>query len=99
MEAVNDEIYDALRGFEAEDQRRIDQALIDLMPKVDRIRYAAPDRVPARVFAAAAQTGFYISRTRVYMEGRLELLQYYQQQSVCHNYHRYGNLGARGLLE
>ncbi len=30
VEAVNDEIYDALRGFEAEDQRRIDQALIDL---------------------------------------------------------------------
>ena len=30
VEAVNDEIYNALRGFEAEDQRRIDQALIDL---------------------------------------------------------------------
>lgn len=30
VEAVNDEIYNALRGFEAEEQRRIDQALIDL---------------------------------------------------------------------
>ena len=30
VEAVNDEIYDALRGFEAEDQRRIDQTLLDL---------------------------------------------------------------------
>jgi RHH-type proline utilization regulon transcriptional repressor/proline dehydrogenase/delta 1-pyrroline-5-carboxylate dehydrogenase len=29
------------------------------------------------------------------MEGCLELLQYYRQQSVCTNYHRYGNLGDR----
>jgi RHH-type proline utilization regulon transcriptional repressor/proline dehydrogenase/delta 1-pyrroline-5-carboxylate dehydrogenase len=29
------------------------------------------------------------------MEGRIELLQYYRQQSVCTNYHRYGNLGSR----
>jgi hypothetical protein len=27
------------------------------------------------------------------LEGSIELLQYYQQQSICHNYHRYGNLG------
>ena len=25
----------------------------------------------------------------------IELLQYYLQQSICNNYHRYGNLGAR----
>ena len=29
------------------------------------------------------------------LEGSIELLQYYQQQSICHNYHRYGNLGER----
>ena len=27
----------------------------------------------------------------------IELLQYYQQQSICNNYHRYGNLGDRAL--
>jgi RHH-type proline utilization regulon transcriptional repressor/proline dehydrogenase/delta 1-pyrroline-5-carboxylate dehydrogenase len=47
------------------------------------------------VFAAAAETGFYIARAPVLMEGRIELLQYYRQQSVCTNYHRYGNLGFR----
>jgi RHH-type proline utilization regulon transcriptional repressor/proline dehydrogenase/delta 1-pyrroline-5-carboxylate dehydrogenase len=64
---------------------------------MDRIRYAAPDRVPPAVFKAAAETGFYISRTPVMIDGRLELLQYYQQQSICNNYHRYGNLGERSL--
>jgi RHH-type proline utilization regulon transcriptional repressor/proline dehydrogenase/delta 1-pyrroline-5-carboxylate dehydrogenase len=31
------------------------------------------------------------------IDGRIELVQYYQQQSICHNYHRYGNLGERTL--
>jgi RHH-type proline utilization regulon transcriptional repressor/proline dehydrogenase/delta 1-pyrroline-5-carboxylate dehydrogenase len=72
-----------------------DEDLIAAIPKIDRIRYAAPDRVPPEVFAAAADTGFYIARAPVRMEGRLELLHYYRQQSVCINYHRYGNLGFR----
>jgi RHH-type proline utilization regulon transcriptional repressor/proline dehydrogenase/delta 1-pyrroline-5-carboxylate dehydrogenase len=72
-----------------------DEELIAGLPGVDRIRYAAPDRVPREVFKAAAETGFYIARSPVVMEGRIELLQYYRQQSVCTNYHRYGNLGFR----
>jgi RHH-type proline utilization regulon transcriptional repressor/proline dehydrogenase/delta 1-pyrroline-5-carboxylate dehydrogenase len=72
-----------------------DQDLIAGLPGIDRIRYAAPDRVPPEVFAAAAGMGFYIARTPVMLEGRIELLQYYRQQSVCTNYHRYGNLGDR----
>jgi RHH-type proline utilization regulon transcriptional repressor/proline dehydrogenase/delta 1-pyrroline-5-carboxylate dehydrogenase len=75
--------------------RETDPELIAAIPSVDRIRYAAPDRVPPELFAAAAETGFYIVRTPVVMEGRIELLQYYRQQSVCTNYHRYGNLGDR----
>jgi len=67
------------------------------MVTIDRIRYGAPERVPGKVFEAAAKTGFYISRTPVYMEGQIELLQYFQQQSICNNHHRYGNLGERSL--
>jgi len=74
-----------------------DEELIGRLHQVNRIRYADQSRVPAAVFAAAAKTGFYISRTPVYMEGRLELLQYLEQQSICDNYHRYGNLGNRSF--
>ena len=49
------------------------------------------------VATAAAVTGAYIARTPVCMDGRVELLQYLQQQSICDNYHRYGNLGERAL--
>ncbi len=79
--------------------RQSDQQLQTNLPDIGRIRYGAADRVPEAVFAKAAETGFYIARTPVYMEGRLELLQYFRQQSICNNYHRYGNLGERGELE
>ena len=74
-----------------------DKVLVDMMPSIDRIRYAAPERVPEAVFRAAAETGFYIARAPVVMEGRVELLQYFRQQSICNNYHRYGNLGERAI--
>ena len=63
-----------------------------------RIRYAAPERVPSGIQRAAARGSFYISSRKVTMEGRIELLQYLQEQSVCYDYHRYGNLGERALI-
>ena len=75
--------------------RETDDDLIAKIPEIDRIRFAAPERVPLRLFKAAAKTGFYIARSPVRMEGRIELLHYYRQQSICHTYHRYGNLGDR----
>ncbi|KPJ78701.1 MAG: aldehyde dehydrogenase [Deltaproteobacteria bacterium SG8_13] len=64
---------------------------------VDRMRYASPQRVAPEVYQAAAATGTYIARSPVLMDGRIELLHYVVNQSVCDSYHRYGNLGERGL--
>jgi RHH-type proline utilization regulon transcriptional repressor/proline dehydrogenase/delta 1-pyrroline-5-carboxylate dehydrogenase len=75
-----------------------DKDLMDRLSDIDRVRYAAPDRVPDDVFQAAAVTGFFISRAKVSMEGRLELVQYFGEQSICFDYHRYGNLGERALI-
>ena len=75
----------------------LDKELLKSIPAVDRIRYATPGRVPQEIYSAAAETGFYIARSAVAMDGRIELLHYYRQQSICDNYHRYGNLGDRVL--
>jgi RHH-type proline utilization regulon transcriptional repressor/proline dehydrogenase/delta 1-pyrroline-5-carboxylate dehydrogenase len=75
-----------------------DQDVADSLNTVQRIRYAAPDRAPALVFQAAAKTGLYIARSKVLMEGRIEMLHYFREQSICDNYHRYGNLGERAVL-
>ncbi|MFH1091343.1 MAG: aldehyde dehydrogenase family protein, partial [Pseudomonadota bacterium] len=76
-----------------------DEELAAGLIEIDRLRYASPERVPETVRVQAAQYGFFIACSPVYMEGRLELLWYYRQQSICHNYHRYGNLGERAWLD
>ena len=76
-----------------------DEDLIESIPNVQRIRYGSPDRPPEQVLRAAAETGFYIARAPVLMQGRIELLHYLINQAVCDTYHRYGNLGERAILD
>jgi RHH-type transcriptional regulator, proline utilization regulon repressor / proline dehydrogenase / delta 1-pyrroline-5-carboxylate dehydrogenase len=83
---------------DTEVRRESDSAVIALLPEIARIRCAAPDRAHPDLLAAAALRGYYIARAPVLMEGRVELLHYLQNQSVCDTYHRYGNLGDRATL-
>jgi RHH-type transcriptional regulator, proline utilization regulon repressor / proline dehydrogenase / delta 1-pyrroline-5-carboxylate dehydrogenase len=78
--------------------RQTDSELAGMIGNIQRIRYAAPERVPPVIFKEAAKRGFYISRAKVVMEGRIELLHYFLEQSICDNYHRYGNLGERSII-
>lgn len=63
--------------------------------QTDRVRYAAPERVPIAIRKAAAKALQYIADTPPVAHGRVELLWYFQEQSLSIVYHRYGNLGAR----
>jgi RHH-type proline utilization regulon transcriptional repressor/proline dehydrogenase/delta 1-pyrroline-5-carboxylate dehydrogenase len=63
--------------------------------QTDRVRYAAPNRIPQEVLGAVPETGIHLAGRPVSREGRLELLWYLQEQSVSIDYHRYGNLGVR----
>lgn len=62
---------------------------------INRLRYAAADRVPVSIRAAAARAYVYVADAPVLPAGAVELLWYHQEQSLTHVYHRYGNLGAR----
>jgi RHH-type proline utilization regulon transcriptional repressor/proline dehydrogenase/delta 1-pyrroline-5-carboxylate dehydrogenase len=63
--------------------------------QVDRVRYAAPDRVPSSIRKAAAEALQYVADAPVLAHGRVELLWYMREQSLTVDYHRYGNLGLR----
>tara|TARA_R110002096_G_scaffold143328_1_gene299061 strand:- start:9146 stop:12841 length:3696 start_codon:yes stop_codon:yes gene_type:complete len=78
-----------------------DEALADIVQRrqTDRIRYASLARVPEAILRAVGDTGIYIARAPVLAEGRVELLWYLKEQSISHDYHRYGNLGTRGEEE
>jgi RHH-type proline utilization regulon transcriptional repressor/proline dehydrogenase/delta 1-pyrroline-5-carboxylate dehydrogenase len=45
---------------------------------------------------AIGDSGIYVADAPVLIEGRIELLWYVTEQSLSIDYHRYGNLGARG---
>lgn len=64
---------------------------------VDKIFYANEKQISSFVYEAAAHKAKCIVRAKPLMEGRIELLHYYAEQSISHSYHRYGNLGARGI--
>ena len=65
--------------------------------KYERIIYSDIKKVPESVFKEASKTATFIVRAKPMMEGRLELLNYFIEQSISHSYHRYGNIGARGI--
>jgi RHH-type proline utilization regulon transcriptional repressor/proline dehydrogenase/delta 1-pyrroline-5-carboxylate dehydrogenase len=65
------------------------------MGGTERVRFAAPDRVPRALRAVAHEAGVFLADAPVLAAGRVELLWYVREQSVSHAYHRYGNLGAR----
>jgi RHH-type proline utilization regulon transcriptional repressor/proline dehydrogenase/delta 1-pyrroline-5-carboxylate dehydrogenase len=91
-----DRLTDSWAGaieFVEEDDAAIDAAI--RLGQVARLRYAAPDRVPNSVRAAAAESLQYVADTPISAHGRVELLWYFREQSVSRVYHRYGNLGLR----
>jgi RHH-type proline utilization regulon transcriptional repressor/proline dehydrogenase/delta 1-pyrroline-5-carboxylate dehydrogenase len=91
-----DELTDSWAGaieFVEESDDEIAQSLGE--GRIERIRYAGTDRVPFIVRTAAAAIGKYNADEPVSSHGRVELLWYFQEQSLTHVYHRYGNLGAR----
>jgi RHH-type transcriptional regulator, proline utilization regulon repressor / proline dehydrogenase / delta 1-pyrroline-5-carboxylate dehydrogenase len=85
----------AIEFVEETDEQLVKGLQVEAAHFVERLRYAAPDRVPAAIRQAAATAGVYLADEPVLTEGRVELLWYLREQSVCCDYHRYGNLGAR----
>jgi RHH-type proline utilization regulon transcriptional repressor/proline dehydrogenase/delta 1-pyrroline-5-carboxylate dehydrogenase len=63
--------------------------------RIQRVRYASPERVTERIRSVAAAALQYIADAPISAQGRIELLWYVREQSVAQVYHRYGNLGIR----
>ncbi|MAD43332.1 MAG: aldehyde dehydrogenase [Arcobacter sp.] len=73
------------------------EQMIKTLSKYDRVIYSNISKVPHMVFKEAVKSLTFIIRQEPMMEGRLELLNYFIEQSISHSFHRYGNIGARGI--
>ncbi len=65
--------------------------------EIVRLAYAGKEKVPEDIFSIAAENGLTILWNRPLTEGRIMMLEQFYEQSLCQTYHRYGNLGLRGV--
>lgn len=71
--------------------------LIESMKKIQRIRFLNPKNITRNIYDSLKEEAKHIAREPFVSNGRVELLHYFIEQSVTNSYHRYGNLGIRGL--
>ena len=62
---------------------------------VNRLRFMSRSRITSPVEVACAEYFVTTIDEPVMLEGRIECLRYLDEQSISHDYHRYGNLGRR----
>lgn len=96
-------LHDITEGWAADIEfiEEDDEAVINAIQTgaITRLRYGAPHSVPDSIRKAVVGQYVHIADTPVIPIGRIELLWYVQEQSVCIDYHRYGNLGGRSSEE
>ena len=64
-----------------------------------RLRLLSGTDVSEPVLRAAAESFVTTVKEPVLRDGRIECLRYVDEQSISHDYHRYGNLGRRGQTD
>ena len=74
-----------------------DKEFLNITHSFDRIIYAKIKNVSEEVFLSTLEENNFIVQQKPLMEGRLELLNYFEEQSISHSYHRYGNISVREL--
>ena len=78
-------------------ERDDEDSLVSKMFNVERIRYLNPENVSESIYEKVASKALYIASAPFVPSGRVELMHYFIEQSISDSYHRYGNLGLRGL--
>ena len=84
------QLSNILNKIVIKEQNLTDFCIFVEVNKTDRIIFSGEHEISKEIFSSSAKSGIYLSKNKVLMNGRLELLQYLQEQSISHNYHRYG---------
>ncbi|MFT5835359.1 MAG: RHH-type proline utilization regulon transcriptional repressor/proline dehydrogenase [Sulfurimonas sp.] len=73
------------------------EKLVEHIKTTKRVRFLKPSSVQDEIYEKIVDEALHIAAEPFISNGRIELMHYYTEQSISHSYHRYGNLGARGL--
>ena len=80
-------------------KRESEKDFVKCFADMDRVFYSCRENVSEFVYREALKNLKFIVCTHPLMEGRLELLNFFEEQSISHSFHRYGNLGKRAFTE
>jgi RHH-type proline utilization regulon transcriptional repressor/proline dehydrogenase/delta 1-pyrroline-5-carboxylate dehydrogenase len=78
--------------FELELRMETEENVLEYVSYKHRLRYLSSLYTEIMVKNYAHQNGIYIANEPILNLGRIELLNYFKEQSISHSYHRYGNL-------
>lgn len=70
----------------------------NILPQIknyNRVFFGSKTKILEETYKTAHEFNIPIIKTKPLMEGRLELLHYFLEQSITNSYHRHGNLGSR----
>lgn len=84
-------------NLKAEFKNESQDDFIAKIPHFERIRYFGTPSMQDEIYQKAAKEAKIIARDRPLLNGRFELLLYYNEKALSISYHRYGNLGIRAL--
>ncbi|MFI3298381.1 MAG: bifunctional proline dehydrogenase/L-glutamate gamma-semialdehyde dehydrogenase [Rikenellaceae bacterium] len=90
VDATNENIS-ALKELNAHIRTQNLWEFVAKMSDYERVRTLCSD-VPKEIYEAAAAFNIYIASSPVVARGRVELLNYLQEQSISYEYHRYGSI-------
>ncbi|KQI64413.1 hypothetical protein Y864_05710 [Campylobacter jejuni CVM 41908] len=70
---------------------------IKSIKEYERVRYLAKPDVNDEIYKEAAKLAKIIIREKPLLNGRFELLNYFNEKALSISFHRYGNLGIRAI--
>ena len=73
--------------------------LLSAIKDVQRVRFLRPEHVTKAFHEEAVKESVHIASAPFVAHGRIELMHYFLEQSISNSYHRYGNLGYKGLMK
>lgn len=75
-----------------------EETFLDEMNQYERVRCCNAD-LSDNFYRRAAVLGKYIATSGPLVEGRIELLHYLKEQSISHEYHRYGSFAEKDIMK
>ena len=84
-------------GLKAEFSEESPKDFADKIPNFERVRYHATPNKSDVIYKNASANAKIIISPKPLINGRFELLYYHNEKSLSVSYHRYGNLGIRGV--